>query len=169
MSHVPPPPLVSIIAGSASDSEIIDACRRTLDELGIAHEARILSAHRTPRELVAYVESLEQRGVRLIIAAAGMAAHLPGVIAAHTQLPVLGIPVAIGPLAGIDALLSIAQMPSGVPVGCLGLGVAGAKNAAYLAARILALADPRLRARLEEIVARDRQRVLATQPADGVD
>lgn len=169
MNHARQPPRVSIVAGSLSDAEIVEACRRTLVELGITHEARILSSHRTPRELVAYVEQLESRGVRLVIALAGLAAHLPGVIAAHTQLPVLGVPVAIGPLAGMDALLSISQMPSGVPVGCLGLGTTGAKNAAYLAARILAFGDPILRAHLDEIVDRDRQRALATKLADDAD
>jgi 5-(carboxyamino)imidazole ribonucleotide mutase len=158
-----PAPLVSIIVGSTSDAEIVAACRRVLDEVGVPHEARALSAHRTPRELLSYVEQLEARGVRVIIAAAGLAAHLPGFIAAHTQLPVLGVPVSTGPLVGVDALLSIAQMPGGVPVGCLGVGVAGAKNAGYLAARILALGDPNLRRLLDELVERDRQRVLSTE------
>lgn len=156
-------PLVSIVVGSTSDAEIVAACRRVLDEVKVSHEARVLSAHRTPRELLAYVEQLETRGVRVVIAAAGLAAHLPGVIAAHTQLPVLGVPVVTGPLVGVDALLSIAQMPGGVPVGCLGVGTAGAKNAAYLAARILALTDRSLRARLDEMVERDRQRVLSSE------
>lgn len=169
MNHARQPSLVSIVAGSISDTELVEACQGTLNELGIPHEARVLSAHRTPRELVAYVEQLESRGVRLVIAVAGLAAHLPGVIAAHTRLPVLGVPVATGPLAGIDALLSISQMPTGVPVGCLGLGTTGAKNAAYLAARILAFGDPSLSARLAEIVERDRQRVLDTKLADGDD
>ena len=156
-------PRVSIIVGSASDGEVVAACQRTLAELGIANEARVLSAHRTPHELVEYVTELERRGVQLIIAAAGMAAHLPGVVAAHTQLPVLGVPVAMGPLSGVDALLSIAQMPGGVPVGCLGVGLAGAKNAAYLAARILALHDRAQRERLDRIIERDRQQVLKAE------
>lgn len=159
----PENPLVSIVVGSSSDAEIVAACRKVLDEVRIPCEARVLSAHRTPHELLAYVAELEKRGVRIIIAAAGLAAHLPGVIAAHTQLPVLGVPVATGPLVGVDALLSIAQMPGGVPVGCLGVGTAGAKNAAYLAARILALSDPALRGRLDEMVERDRQRVLSSE------
>lgn len=157
------PPRVSIIAGSASDHPVVAACRRVLDEHGLASEARVLSAHRTPRELVAYVEKLEERGVRVVIAVAGLAAHLPGVVAAHTRLPVLGVPVATGALAGVDALLSIAQMPSGVPVACLGIGEAGAKNAACLAARILALSDPVLAARLSELAEAARARILATE------
>lgn len=160
MNPAPPSPLVSVLSGSPSDAEIVAACCRVLDELRIAHEARVLSTHRTPKELVSYAEQLESRGFRIVIAAAGLAAHLPGTVAAHTRLPVLGVPIATGPLQGVDALLSIAQMPGGVPVGCLGLSTAGAQNAAYLAARILALGDPALRARLDELAERDRQRTL---------
>lgn len=156
-------PLVSIIAGSLSDAEVVAACRQVLNNLGIVHEASVLSAHRTPKELQGYVEQLETRGIRLVIAVAGLAAHLPGVVAAHTQLPVFGVPVASAPLAGVDALLSIVQMPTGIPVGCLGLSTTGAKNAAYLVARILALGDSRLRARLEEFTEKERLRVLATE------
>lgn len=149
MSSAVEAPLCSIIVGSTSDEPLVSACRHILLEHGIAHEARVLSAHRTPRELVAYVEELEARGVRVIIAMAGLAAHLPGVVAAHTKLPVLGVPVAAGALSGVDALLSIAQMPGGVPVGCMGIGEAGAKNAAHLAARILSLSNQALRTRVE--------------------
>src|SRR5687767_6578150 len=122
-------PLVTIIIGSANDAEAIAGARKTLSELGIAHEARVLSAHRTPSELLAYVADLEKRGVRVIIAGAGMAAHLAGVVAAHTALPVLGVPFASGTLQGFDALLSTSQMPPGVPVGCMGIGAPGATNA----------------------------------------
>ena len=154
-------PLISIIIGSASDAETLAGCRRALESYAIAHEIKILSAHRTPGELVAHVEGLEARGVRLVIAAAGMSAHLAGVVAAHTALPVLGVPVAAGALAGVDALLSTSQMPPGVPVGCLGIGAPGATNAAHLAARILAGSDPALRARLTEQTRSMREKVLA--------
>ncbi len=166
MNPSPPLPLVSIIAGSLSDAEVVTACRQVLGTLGIEHEARVLSAHRTPKELQGYVEQLERRGIRAVIAVAGLAAHLPGVIAAHTQLPVLGVPVVSEPLAGMDALLSAVQMPTGVPVGCLGLGTTGAKNAAYLVARILSLGDLRIRASLAEFTERERLRVLASELPD---
>ena len=153
-------PLVAVIVGSASDADQIAGCRQALDRLGIGHEARVLSAHRTPDELAAYLAGLEDRGIEIVIAAAGMAAHLAGVIAAHTTLPVLGVPMASGALQGVDALLSTVQMPPGVPVGTLGIGSPGGKNAAYLAARILALAHPDVRQRLTEVIAEDRQKVL---------
>lgn len=156
-------PLVSIIAGSSSDADVVAACRQVLNSLEIVHEARVLSAHRTPRELQDYVEQLEPRGVRSVIAVAGLAAHLAGVVAAHTRLPVFGVPVAAAPLAGLDALLSVVQMPTGVPVGCLGLSNTGAKNAAYLVARILALGDSRIRARLEAFTEQERLRILAAE------
>src|SRR5687768_14082446 len=133
---------VAILVGSQSDGDTIAAARTVLGELQIPHEARVLSAHRTPKELVEYVEALPSRGAKVIIAGAGMSAHLAGVVAAHTALPVLGVPIASGALQGVDALLSTSQMPPGVPVGCMGIGKAGATNAAYLAARILALSDP---------------------------
>jgi len=155
-----PNPLVALIVGSVSDAEPVAACRRALDELGIGYESRVLSAHRTPRELAAYVDGLEARGLRVVVAAAGAAAHLAGVVAAHTRLPVVGVPLAVAPLHGFDALLSMAQMPGGVPVATMSVGSAGAKNAAYFAARILALGDERIRVRLAAVVEAERSRVL---------
>ncbi|MBI5508720.1 MAG: AIR carboxylase family protein [Deltaproteobacteria bacterium] len=137
----------------------MQACRLALASFGIAHEARVLSAHRTPKELARYVEALPGRGVRLVIAAAGMAAHLAGAVAAHTSLPVLAVPLASGALQGIDALFATVQMPGGVPVACFGIGAAGAKNAAYMAARILALADRDLAVRMRGVLQRDREQV----------
>jgi phosphoribosylaminoimidazole carboxylase PurE protein len=157
------PVRVAVIVGSASDADQIEGCRETLRRLGIGHEARVLSAHRTPDELVEYLDGLEDRGIEIVIAAAGMAAHLAGVAAAHTTLPVLGVPMASGPLQGIDALLSTVQMPPGVPVATLGIGSSGASNAAYLAARILALSHPEVRERLEQALAEDREQVLASE------
>ncbi|MEX2322838.1 MAG: 5-(carboxyamino)imidazole ribonucleotide mutase [Acidimicrobiia bacterium] len=157
------PVRVAVIVGSASDADQIEGCRETLRRLGIGHEARVLSAHRTPGELVDYLDGLEGRGIEIVIAAAGMAAHLAGVAAAHTTLPVLGVPMASGPLQGIDALLSTVQMPPGVPVATLGIGSPGGKNAAYLAARILALSHPGVRERLEQALAEDREQVLGSE------
>ncbi len=155
-------PWVAVIVGSASDADAIKPCRAALKKLGIAHEAKILSAHRTPHELTDYVATLESRGVHIVIAAAGLAAHLPGVVAAHTRLPVIGVPLAAGALNGVDALLSVAQMPGGVPVACVGVGSAGATNSAYLAARMLALFDDTVRGKLAELMEADRQKVLAS-------
>jgi phosphoribosylaminoimidazole carboxylase PurE protein len=156
------PILVSVIVGSASDADQIQGCRDVLVRLGIGHEARVLSAHRTPAELLAYVEALEERGVEVVIAAAGMAAHLAGVVAAHTTLPVLGVPMASGALQGIDALLSTVQMPPGVPVATLGIGAPGGRNAAYLAARILAARHPEVKAAMATAVESDRKKVLGS-------
>jgi len=142
-------PSVSILVGSVNDAEVIAGARRSLDDLGIPYEAKVLSAHRTPGELAQYAEALAQRGIKVVIAGAGMSAALAGVVAAHTDLPVLGVPIASGALAGVDALLSTTQMPPGVPVASMGIGAPGAKNAALLAARILALTDPQLGKRLE--------------------
>ena len=156
-------PLVSLIMGSASDHPTLISCRQTLDTLQIPHEAKVLSAHRTPHELVSYVETLEKRGVKIIIAAAGMAAHLAGVIAAHSTLPILGIPIAAGTLGGVDALLAISQMPGGVPVATLGIGSAGAKNAAFMAARMLSIGDAGIRARMLDVLAANRKKVLSAK------
>lgn len=153
-------PQVSIIVGSTSDAGAVETCQSALDAFGIAHEARVLSAHRTPKELVDYVEGLQARGVKVVVAGAGMAAHLAGVVAAHTTLPVIGVPLAAGSLQGFDALLSVSQMPGGVPVACMGIGNAGAKNAAYLAARILSLAQPEVAKRMKERLRADREKVL---------
>ncbi len=140
---------VGIIMGSQSDWATLRHAAETLAGLGVAHEARIVSAHRTPDRLAEYARSARGRGLQVIIAGAGGAAHLPGMCAAWTPLPVLGVPVASQALSGMDSLLSIAQMPAGIPVGTLAIGKAGAVNAALLAASILALADPDLEAALD--------------------
>jgi len=142
-------PSVGLIMGSASDWETMRHAGETLDRLGIAHERRIVSAHRTPQRLVAYAETARERGLKVIIAGAGGAAHLPGMVAAMTPLPVLGVPIESAALKGLDSLLSIVQMPGGVPVATLAIGRAGAINAALLAAAILALGDPAVAAALD--------------------
>jgi 5-(carboxyamino)imidazole ribonucleotide mutase len=143
------PPLVGIVMGSRSDWETMRHAAETLDRLGIAHETRIVSAHRTPHRMVAYAEAARGRGLKIIIAGAGGAAHLPGMVAALTPLPVLGVPVESHSLKGLDSLLSIVQMPGGVPVGTLAIGKPGAVNAALLAAGILALGDGAVAASLD--------------------
>jgi 5-(carboxyamino)imidazole ribonucleotide mutase len=142
-------PAVGIIMGSTSDWETMRHAAETLDQLGIAHETRVVSAHRTPKRLVAYAEGARGRGLKVIIAGAGGAAHLPGMVASMTPLPVLGVPVESKALKGMDSLLSIVQMPAGVPVGTLAIGKAGAVNAALLAAAMLATGDPGLAERLD--------------------
>ena len=144
------PSLVGIIMGSKSDWETMRHAAEKLDELKVAYEKRVVSAHRTPDLLFEYCESAESRGLKVIIAGAGGAAHLPGMAAAKTVLPVLGVPVESRVLRGVDSLLSIVQMPAGVPVGTLAIGQAGAINAAILAAQILALNDAELRKRLHQ-------------------
>jgi 5-(carboxyamino)imidazole ribonucleotide mutase len=141
---------VGIVMGSQSDWTTMKNAAETLDRLGIAYESRIVSAHRTPDRLAAYARGAADRGLKIIIAGAGGAAHLPGMCAAWTPLPVLGVPVESHALSGMDSLLSIVQMPAGIPVGTLAIGRAGAVNAALLAAAILALADPGLAGRLAE-------------------
>lgn len=141
-------PLVGLIMGSQSDWSTMKAAADMLAELGIAAEHRIVSAHRTPKRLYEYATSARARGLKVIIAGAGGAAHLPGMAASLTDLPVLGVPVESRGLQGLDSLLSIAQMPAGIPVGTLAIGTAGATNAALLAAAILGLADPRIAKRL---------------------
>ncbi len=143
-------PLVGVIMGSQSDWETMRHAVDALVALGVAHECRIVSAHRTPDRLVHYARTAADRGIRVIIAGAGGAAHLPGMAAAMTRLPVLGVPVQSATLNGLDSLLSIVQMPGGVPVGTLAIGKAGAKNAGLLAASILALGDAELAQRLED-------------------
>jgi 5-(carboxyamino)imidazole ribonucleotide mutase len=140
---------VGIIMGSQSDWETMRHAASILEELGIPHEAKIVSAHRTPQRLYEYATSAKSRGLKLLIAGAGGAAHLPGMAAAMTPLPVLGVPVESKALSGLDSLLSIAQMPGGVPVGALAIGKAGAINAGLLAAAILGLSDLALAERLE--------------------
>jgi 5-(carboxyamino)imidazole ribonucleotide mutase len=144
------PALVAIVMGSQSDWPTMRHAADRLDELGIAYEAKIVSAHRTPDRLVAFAKGARAAGYKVIVAGAGGAAHLPGMIAAMTTLPVLGVPVETKALKGQDSLLSIVQMPAGVPVGTLAIGKAGAANAGLLAASILATADAALAARLEE-------------------
>ena len=161
----PEAPLVGIVMGSQSDWETLRHAAATLTALDIAHERRIVSAHRTPRRLVAYAESARERGLRAIIAGAGGAAHLPGMLAALTPLPVLGVPVESHALKGLDSLLSIVQMPAGVPVATLAIGKAGAINAALLAAAILALSDPAVAAALDRWRARQTEAV-AESPSD---
>ena len=140
--------LVGVIMGSRSDWETLRHTAETLEKLGITHETRVVSAHRTPERLFDYAKQAAGRGLKVIIAGAGGAAHLPGMAASMTHLPVLGVPVQSAALAGVDSLLSIVQMPAGVPVGTLAIGRAGAVNAALLAASILALEDAALAARL---------------------
>jgi len=142
-------PSVGIIMGSTSDWETMHHAANLLEELGIAHEAKVVSAHRTPKRLYDYADGAAARGIKVIIAGAGGAAHLPGMAAALTHLPVLGVPVESKALKGVDSLYSIVQMPAGIPVGTLAIGKAGAKNAALLAAAILALGDPDLSQRLQ--------------------
>ncbi len=142
-------PLVGVIMGSKSDWETMQRTSETLAKLGVPHECRIVSAHRTPDWMAEYAKTAAGRGLELIIAAAGGAAHLPGMVAAHTMLPVLGVPVKSSILNGVDSLLSIVQMPAGVPVGTLAIGNAGATNAALLAASILGNKYPEIRTRLE--------------------
>jgi 5-(carboxyamino)imidazole ribonucleotide mutase len=141
-------PLVGVIMGSQSDQPVMQAACELLERLGIPYEARVLSAHRTPEQALAYAEQAEGRGLLCLIAGAGGAAHLPGVLAAKTLLPVLGVPIPSTTLGGLDALLSIVQMPKGVPVGTLAIGQAGAGNAALLTAAIISLRHPELRERL---------------------
>jgi 5-(carboxyamino)imidazole ribonucleotide mutase len=156
-------PWVSVIMGSKSDYETLKPAIQLLDELEIPREARIVSAHRTPHFMAEFAESAELRGLQVIIAAAGGAAHLPGMVAAYTLIPVLGVPVASSLLRGADALLSIVQMPRGVPVGTLAIGEAGAANAAILAAEIVALRHPDVRTRLRSMRARARDQSLAQE------
>lgn len=154
--------LVGVIMGSRSDWETLEHATQTLEALGIPYETRVVSAHRTPDLLFEYADSAADRGLEVIIAGAGGAAHLPGMAAAKTWLPVLGVPVQSKALNGMDSLLSIAQMPAGVPVGTLAIGKAGAINAALLAAAILANKHAEIRARLEEYRRHQTETVLAT-------
>jgi len=152
-------PLVGIIMGSQSDWPVLSAAAEMLDKLDVPYEAKIVSAHRTPKRLYEYASTAEGRGLKIIIAGAGGAAHLPGMTAALTLLPVLGVPVAATALQGQDALLAIVQMPAGIPVGTLAIGRPGAANAGLLAAGILALSDPALRDRLAALRAAQTESV----------
>jgi 5-(carboxyamino)imidazole ribonucleotide mutase len=158
-----PAPLVAIIMGSKSDWDTLRPAAEMLQALGVSHEARVVSAHRTPDLMAQFAKDAAARGVQVIIAGAGGAAHLPGMVAAHTRLPVLGVPVESKVLRGVDSLLSIVQMPAGVPVGTLAIGSAGARNAALLAASILALQDQAIRAALEAFRENQTAEVLAAK------
>jgi len=147
---------VGILIGSPSDRALAEKALETLRELGIPGEIKVLSAHRTPERVIAYVQGAEARGIGVLIACAGLAAHLAGVVAGHTLLPVIGVPVAGGTLGGLDALLSTVQMPPGIPVATVAID--GARNAAILAARILALGDPGVRERLQAMREQERLR-----------
>ncbi len=151
---------IGIIMGSTSDWDTMAHCSETLNQLGIAHDVRVVSAHRTPDLLFEYCETAQQRGIEVIIAGAGGAAHLPGMAAAKTPLPVLGVPVKSRVLNGVDSLLSIVQMPAGVPVATLAIGKAGAINAALLGAAILALSDERVAGALNDYRQAQTERVL---------
>jgi 5-(carboxyamino)imidazole ribonucleotide mutase len=151
--------LIGILIGSKSDWETMQAAAKILDDFGILHEQKVASAHRSPELVSQYVQTAEERGLEVIIAAAGLAAHLPGVVAAQTLLPVLGVPMQGNALGGLDALLSIVQMPGGVPVGTLAIGSHGAKNAALLAIRILANSRPELREKLRRYHAQMAEQV----------
>jgi 5-(carboxyamino)imidazole ribonucleotide mutase len=134
-------PVVGIILGSKSDLPLMESCVKVLEDLGLTHEVKVCSAHRNPRGVMEWATTARERGIKVVIAAAGGAAHLPGVVAAWTNLPVIGVPVPTQHLGGVDSLYSIVQMPAGVPVATVAIGEAGAKNAAWLAARIIGLTD----------------------------
>ncbi len=156
-------PLVGIIMGSQSDWPTLRHAAETLAAFDVPHEARVVSAHRTPDDMRDYALSAEPRGLRVIIAGAGGAAHLPGMVAAHTTVPVLGVPIESRVLRGVDSLLSIVQMPAGVPVGTLAIGEAGARNAALLAVAVLATGDPMLREKLRAFRAEQAARARAAE------
>ncbi len=158
-------PKVLILMGSDSDWEVMSEARKALDDLGVATEVHVSSAHRTPERTAAFAREAAGRGIQVVICGAGAAAHLAGVAAAETELPVLGVPLASSDLSGLDALLSTAQMPAGVPVGTLAVGKAGARNAGLLAARIIARTDPALAARVREQRARMAKEVEAKDAA----
>jgi 5-(carboxyamino)imidazole ribonucleotide mutase len=157
-------PLVAVIMGSSSDWETMRVCVDTLNDLGIANEHRVLSAHRTPDATADFARKAAERGLRVIIAAAGGAAHLAGVVAAYTWLPVLGVPIQSKTLNGLDSLLSMAQMPGGIAVGTLAIGTAGAKNAAILAASIIGLSNEKIRKNLQAFRKKQSEKVLAEPP-----
>lgn len=158
---------IGIIMGSQSDWEIMKNAAGRLDEFGVGNECRVISAHRAPEALAEYCRSARDRGLKAIIAGAGLAAALPGTVAALTPLPVLGVPMESRALGGMDALLSIVQMPAGIPVGTLAIGKAGAINAALLAVAILALEDERLREKLDDFRAAQTQKILDMPPLKG--
>ena len=154
-------PRVAILMGSDSDAEALKPCGEVLKEFGVPFVARVLSAHRTPHETVRFAESAKKEGIQVLICAAGGAAHLAGVAAAHTDLPVIGVPVESKSLKGLDSLLSTVQMPAGVPVACVAIGSPGAKNAAYLALRIIALEDGKIAKKLAGFKEKMRRDILS--------
>jgi 5-(carboxyamino)imidazole ribonucleotide mutase len=154
-------PLVAVLMGSKSDWETMRLASEALAEFGVPHESRAMSAHRTPKAVAEYAETADSRGIEVIIAGAGGAAHLAGVIAAHTTIPVLGVPIESKALKGLDSLLSTVQMPGGIPVGTLAIGTAGARNAGLLAVAILANSRPELKEKLKEFRQRQAAKVLA--------
>src|SRR5215471_10029253 len=155
-----PKPLVGVIMGSTSDWETMRGASEILTEFGVPHERRVVSAHRTPGLMASYASAAESRGIEVIIAGAGGAAHLPGMVAAHTLLPVLGVPIESHALKGMDSLLSIVQMPGGIPVGTVAIGKSGATNAALLAVAILANSRPELREKLRKFRAAQTEKVM---------
>jgi 5-(carboxyamino)imidazole ribonucleotide mutase len=157
-------PLVGIVMGSSSDWETMKAAAKMLEEFGVAYEAKAMSAHRTPKAVAEWTESAPQRGIKCLIAAAGGAAHLAGVVAAHTTLPVLGVPMPSKHLQGLDSLLSTVQMPKGIPVATFAIGDAGAANAALFAVALLALSDPGMQKKLADFRAKQTEAVLKAPP-----
>ncbi len=155
---------VAILMGSSSDLEVMREASKVLDSFGVAHEMKVRSAHRLPAETAEYARTAEERGIEVLIAGAGAAAHLAGVLAAHSTLPVIGVPLDSSALQGMDALLATVQMPGGIPVACMAIGKAGAKNAALFAVQILSRKDPSLVRRLKEYREEMRRKVLAENP-----
>lgn len=153
-------PTVAIMMGSKSDLPVLEESAKVLKDFGIVYDMRVLSAHRSPKETVAFAENLRSRGIQVVICGAGVSAALAGVVAAHTTIPVLGVPIDTPPLNGIDALLSTVQMPPGVPVGALAIGKSGAKNAALLAIRIMSLSDKTLAKKLDAFREGERKKIL---------
>lgn len=153
-------PKIGILMGSKSDADIMGEAARILEEFGVPHEVKVLSAHRTPQETSEYAQSAEGRGIQALIAGAGYAAHLAGALAAHSTLPIIGVPLEASSLKGLDSLLSTVQMPQGIPVACMGIGKAGAINAALFAVQILSRSDPALAQKLKEYREKMRQKIL---------
>ncbi len=153
-------PKIGILMGSKSDADIMGEAARILEEFGVPHEVKVLSAHRTPQETSEYARSAEGRGIQALIAGAGYAAHLAGALAAHCTLPIIGVPLNASSLKGLDSLLSTVQMPKGIPVACMGIGKAGAINAALVAVQILSRSDPALAQKLKEHREKMRQEIL---------
>jgi phosphoribosylaminoimidazole carboxylase PurE protein len=153
-------PKIGILMGSKSDADIMGEAARILEEFGVPHEMKVLSAHRTPQETSEYAQSAESKGIQALIAGAGYAAHLAGALAAHSTLPIIGVPLDASSLQGLDSLLSTVQMPKGIPVACMGIGKAGAINAALFAVQILARSDPDLAQKLKEYREKMRQEIL---------